>query len=81
VTATLVDPDGNEVETTSNPLLWHPMIYHHGLNWTVPADGAYTIRVRVGPPTSMRHDGVNGQGFTHPWRWNSPTRKFQPGQG
>ena len=30
VIATLVDPDGNEVGTHEQPLLWHPMIYHYG---------------------------------------------------
>jgi hypothetical protein len=40
------------------------MIYHYGRNWTVPMDGEYTSRVRVEPPTFMRHDEVNGRRFT-----------------
>ena len=32
----------------------------------VPADGEYTLRVRVEPPTFMRHDEVNGRRFTEP---------------
>ena len=63
VTGTLVDPDGNEVGSHEHPLLWHPMLYHYGRNWTVPADGTYTLRVRVEPPTFMRHDEVNGRRF------------------
>lgn len=63
VTGTLIDPDGNEVGTHEHPLLWHPMIYHYGRNWTVPADGTYTLKVRVDPPTFMRHDEVNGCRF------------------
>ena len=63
VTGTLVDPDGNEVGSHEHPLLWHPMLYHYGRNWTVPADGAYTLHVRVEPPTFMRHDEVNGCRF------------------
>ena len=66
VFATLVDSDGNEVGTHEQPLLWHPMIYHYGRNWVVPSDGEYTLRVRVEPPTFMRHDEVNGQRFTEP---------------
>jgi uncharacterized protein involved in high-affinity Fe2+ transport len=66
VLATLIDPDGNEVGTHEQPLLWHPMIYHYGRNWTLPADGDYTLRVRVEPPTFMRHDEVNGKRFTEP---------------
>lgn len=63
VHATLVAPDGNEVGTHQLPLLWHPMIYHYGRNWTVPADGEYTLRVRIEPPGFMRHDEVNGKRF------------------
>ncbi len=63
VTGTLVDPDGKEVGSHEHPLLWHPMLYHYGRNWTVPADGTYTLRVRVEPPTFMRHDEVNGRRF------------------
>ncbi len=66
VLATLIDPDGQELGTHEQPLLWHPMIYHYGRNWTVPADGAYRLRVRVEPPSFMRHDQVNGKRFTEP---------------
>jgi hypothetical protein len=61
---TVIAPDGTEVGTEEQPLLWHPMIYHYGRNWTVPSDGTYTLKVRVEPPTFMRHDEVNGMRFT-----------------
>jgi len=63
VIATLTDPDGTEVGTHEQPLLWHPMIYHYGRNWHVPKDGHYRLHVRVEPPTFMRHDEVNGTRF------------------
>lgn len=66
VIATLVGPDGQEVGTHEQPMVWHPMIYHYGRNWTVPADGSYTLRVRIDPPRFMRHDEVNGRRFTQP---------------
>lgn len=66
VVATLIDPDGDEVGTHEQPLLWHPMIYHYGRNWAVPSDGEYMLRVRVEPPTFMRHDEVNGRRFVEP---------------
>jgi hypothetical protein len=40
------------------------MLYHYGRNWKVPADGNYTLRVRVEPPMFLRHDEVNGCRFT-----------------
>jgi hypothetical protein len=66
VLATLVGPDGEEIGTHEQPLVWHPMLYHYGRNWTVPADGRYVLRVRVEPPEFMRHDEVNGRRFTSP---------------
>jgi len=64
VFVTLTAPDGSEVGTHEQPLLWHPMIYHYGRNWKLPADGDYTLTVRIEPPTFMRHDEVNGKRFT-----------------
>jgi len=39
------------------------MIYHYGRNWILPADGDYTMRVKIEPPTFMRHDEVSGRRF------------------
>lgn len=63
VTVTLVDADGSEIGTHQMPMLWHPMLYHYGRNWTVPGDGAYTFRIHVEPATFMRHDKINGQRY------------------
>ena len=64
VYATLISADGTEIGTHEHPMLWHPMIYHYGRNWKVPVGGRYSLRVRVEPPTFMRHDEVNGLRFT-----------------
>jgi Fe2+ transport protein len=66
VRATLIAPDGREVGTHEQPLIWHPMLYHYGRNWQVPADGEYRLIVRVEPPAFLRHDEVNGRRFTDP---------------
>lgn len=63
VTVTLIDPAGTESEPQSQPFLWHPWLYHYGRNWHVPEAGAYRIRVRVEPPTFMRHDHENGRRY------------------
>ena len=81
VIATLRDPNGQEVGTHEQPLLWHPMIYHYGRNWTVPADGEYTLRVRVEPPTFMRHDKVNGKRFPEPVEVEFTSVKIKRGKG
>ncbi|HET8795470.1 MAG TPA: iron transporter, partial [Arthrobacter sp.] len=81
VFATLIDPDGNDLGTHEQPLMWHPMMYHYGRNWTVPADGTYTLKVRVEPPTIHRHDEVNGKRFTEPVEVEFTNVKVKRGKG
>lgn len=81
VTVTLLDPSGNELGTHEQPLLWHPMIYHYGRNWTVPSDGEYRMRVHIDPPTFMRHDEVNGRRFMTPVDTEFSKVKVKRGQG
>ncbi len=63
VHATLVGADGEEHGEHELGLLWHPMIYHYGGNLRLPGSGRYGLRIRVEPPTFMRHDEVNGRRF------------------
>ena len=81
VVATLVDPEGNEVGTHEQPMLWHPMIYHYGRNWELPADGEYVLRVHIDPPTFHRHDEVNGKRFAAPVDVEFRGVKVERGQG
>jgi uncharacterized protein involved in high-affinity Fe2+ transport len=81
VICTLVDPSGSEVGTHELALLWHPMLYHYGRNWKVPADGEYTLHVRIEPPTFMRHDDVNGCRFKELVECTFEGVKVERGQG
>jgi hypothetical protein len=60
VTATLIEPNGDVVATREQPLLWHPLLYHYGSNWTVRSSGLHALQVTVEPPGFMRTDLVNG---------------------
>ena len=80
VLATLVDADGTELGPHEQPLLWHPMLYHYGRNWTVPHGGDYTLRVRVEPPRFSRHDDINGCRFTEPAEVEFAPVHVSPGQ-
>jgi hypothetical protein len=48
------------------PFIWHPGLYHYGINLTLPGDGIYTVRVDVAVPTFHRHDKVNGKRYAKP---------------
>lgn len=60
---TVIGPGGQEVGTREMPFLWHPWLYHYGLNWSIRSAGTYTLRVRIEPPSFMRHDRENGRRF------------------
>jgi hypothetical protein len=62
VYVTLIDGSG-ELGTHLQPFLWHPWLFHYGLNWKLPADGEYTLRIRVDAPDFMRHDKENGRRY------------------
>lgn len=66
VLVTLIEPGGREDGPHEQPLLWDPVIYRYGRNWTVSTDGEYNLRVRVEPPMFGRTDRINGNRFTAP---------------
>jgi hypothetical protein len=66
VVATLIDPNGREVGTHEQALMWHPMLYHYGRNWVVALDADYDLRIQVEPPRFSRHDDVSGLRFMDP---------------
>ncbi len=61
--ATLTKQDGQRVGPFEVPFLWHPGLYHYGLDLQVPGDGHYTLNVKIEPPTFKRHDKKNGQRY------------------
>ena len=81
VTATLIASDGTEVGTHTQPMLWHPWLYHYGRNWKVPGDGTYRMRVVIEPPTFHRHDKKNGKRYAERVEVEFPTVKITTGKG
>jgi uncharacterized protein involved in high-affinity Fe2+ transport len=49
------------------PFMWHPWLYHYGLNWRVPAAGKnYRFMVHFDPPAYRRYGKNMGKQFTNP---------------
>jgi hypothetical protein len=80
VIVTLTDPSGKVIGTHQQPFLWHPWLYHYGLNWAVPMEGKYRLHVQILPPLYPRHDKKNGQFFTQPVEVVFENVHIQPGQ-
>jgi hypothetical protein len=55
-------------------------LHHYGRNWHVPADGDYTLRIRIEAPTFHRHDKKNGQCFAEAVEVEFSNVKIETGQ-
>ncbi len=66
ITLTVTAEDGTEIGTEKMPFLWHPGLYHYGMNWALPGDGKYDLTIRVAAPTFPRHDKKNGKRYAEP---------------
>lgn len=62
------------------PFLWHPFLYHYGTDFTMPQPGRYTVHVRIGAPTFMRHDPINGHRYAEPVDVVFTDVEFTPGR-
>ena len=64
VHVSLIDSQNREVGGKRRlHFLWHPWLYHYGMNWKVPKSGDYTLRVQIQAPDFMRHDEKNGRRY------------------
>jgi uncharacterized protein involved in high-affinity Fe2+ transport len=57
------DSKGKRIGKHRQPFLWHPWLYHYGLNWRLPGPGKYSIEVHVKAPDFMLHDRKNGKRY------------------
>ncbi|WP_225333261.1 iron transporter [Halomicrobium urmianum] len=58
--------DEETVGPVDVPLVWHPGLYHYGVNVSLPGDGTYDLHVEADAPGFPRHDEENGDRFTEP---------------
>lgn len=65
-TLDVIDAAGNVVQSKRMNFIWHPLADHYGENYTIPAAGVYTLRVRAPAPNIWRHSRELGNRFTTP---------------
>lgn len=46
------------------PFIWHPFVFHYGINGSIPGEGEYIPEVFIKMPTFHRHDEVRGKRYT-----------------
>jgi hypothetical protein len=61
----LLDAADTTVVDTIVPFIWHPFVYHYGIDGKIPAEGDYTAQVIIPAPRFHRHDEVRGKRYEH----------------
>lgn len=59
----LFDTENRKVAETTVPFIWHPFVFHYGINGRIPAEGDYTVEVVIPVPQFHRHDEVRGKRY------------------
>jgi hypothetical protein len=63
VRMTLTDTHGRVVTDVAVPFIWHPFVFHYGVDAGIPEEGDYVPRVFVEAPRFRRHDEVRGRRY------------------
>lgn len=63
VSLRLYDDAGRMVDDMVQPFSWHPLIFHYGVNWTIPKGGYYIPEVTIEQPIFGRHGEKNGNRY------------------
>ena len=63
VECTLFDDEKNEIVRLHIPFIWHPFLFHYGMNTTIPKKGNYTAEITIKKPLFHRHDQTYGMRY------------------
>ena len=59
----LFDKEKKEISSLHIPFIWHPFLFHYGMNTTIPQKGLYTVEITIKKPLFHRHDQTYGMRY------------------
>ncbi|CAN5160700.1 hypothetical protein BH11PAT1_BH11PAT1_5710 [soil metagenome] len=65
VSCKLIDEEDTVVADLKIPFIWHPFLFHYGINCIIPKAGKYRAEVFIKKPEFHRHDEEVGKRFEH----------------
>ncbi len=68
------------VVDTPVPFIWHPFVFHYGINGHIPEEGSYSVEVRIARPVFGRHDEVRGRRYARDVQVDLGPLKLRPGR-
>jgi predicted AlkP superfamily pyrophosphatase or phosphodiesterase len=63
VSCRLFSSDGYLIDEKTQPFIWHPFLYHYGINWELPGRDNYTAEISIMEPIFGRHDRQKGKRY------------------
>ena len=62
------------------PFIWHPFVFHYGINGHIPEEGEYEPEVTIKMPLFHRHDEVRGKRYGKDVQIKLPRVHLTPGK-
>ncbi|MGI5826252.1 MAG: hypothetical protein ACOX50_02465 [Patescibacteria group bacterium] len=63
VSCRLFSSDGYLIDEKTQPFIWHPFLYHYGVNWELSGKDNYTAEISISEPIFGRHDKKKGKRY------------------
>lgn len=63
ISAQLLDSNKKVVAEINVPFIWHPFLFHYGINCKIPKAGKYFAKINIKKPSFHRHDEVYGKRY------------------
>ena len=63
VSVRIFDNEGTVISEEEAPFMWHPFVFHYGLETVLPDEGEYIIEVKINTPTFPRHTKNHGKRY------------------
>lgn len=63
VKAHLLDNEKKVVTEMTVPFIWHPFLFHYGINCKIPKKGKYFAQIEIEKPAFHRHDQTYGKRY------------------
>lgn len=63
VNAQILDENKKMVTKMEVPFIWHPFLFHYGVNCSIPKKGTYYAVIEIKKPAFHRHDQTYGKKY------------------
>jgi hypothetical protein len=80
IDGTLFDEHNKKIVKLQLPFIWHPFLFHYGMNTTIPKEGKYTLEVVIKKPSFHRHDETYGKRYEKDVTVKLGPVKLKPGR-